>query len=369
MSLTLLGQELQCIEKYPYNNGRCGNMILDGCGGITYEEAALLLCQQENPLMIATGIWGVARCMPVRPLTASLQRHLSLQRERLFAALPPKIVHRLRSAPLDKDDDIARFEVALHIEALRLNPDHALSYCGLSFLLRPTEVVALGHVQTPLSRRDLCLEAIRLYPTCSTLYGNLASMISSTETAFIDGEEFTREKLCLKAITLGPNRGASYYNLACVKAKLTITLPDPDGRTLDAMQLYIEALRWEPTHANSYRMLSVYMKARKLSTVTLADGRCLTLEQMLVQHILNCVDDRERALANMNCEDRARCCWSVSCHTAFGPLLNKTVAVLLMGLRRWEQCGSVVCMDPAVLEEMFLQWTLEDSFQLCKIVV
>jgi tetratricopeptide (TPR) repeat protein len=127
-----------------------------------------------------------------------------------------------------------------------------------------------------------CLTEISNNPTNSHAYFNLAIILPAKTITLHDGRTLTKKQLYLEAIKYNPSYSKAYNNLAtCLSWNESIELPD--GRTLTGIQLYLEAIKYDPSFLTAYKNL--VERVSLITPTTLHDGRTFTRNQLYVEII------------------------------------------------------------------------------------
>ena len=141
----------------------------------------------------------------------------------------------------------------------------------------------------------------------------------------------------------------------------TVTLPD--GRTLNKHQLYLEALRCNPTDAVIYCNLASTLSAH--ATATLCNGRTFKKWQLYLEAVCHS-PQHQRARTGFTTSLPAGQAWTRHHHSlVFGSMgVNVLFATLLLGLQRLETDGVLPPAHHSMLEDMLEGWTWGDTQQL-----
>lgn len=379
----LLAQELLRVKDYPFNNGRCGETALRAWGlqDFTYRKASEWLIHSTDAFLLSIGLWAYTRCAPPNSMELQLpdgrsekvkdilveairlNPELSYAFNTLSARMQDFATKKRSTEEMDIDNYVRLADGRcldsreLLIEAIRLGPTVSLFFDNLAGLLSEKESAVL-HDGRKLSRNELFVEAIRLDPSDIYTYVNFASVLTATKIVTLhDGRSMTHVDLACEALNLNPKFGAAYYSIA---AKMRETSPEVEffQQKWSQRMLCLEALKYSPDMYQPYIVLARMTKPGQV--VTLHDQRQLSRAQLFVQAAK--FDVSGFVMKNVSEDDKKVCLWTLSQHKAFGAAFNRAVAALLLGLGRL--CDTVVPMDPAVLTEMLQQWSLFDSFEL-----
>lgn len=88
--------------------------------------------------------------------------------------------------------------------------------------------------------------------TRSDAYSALGGVIGRDERIKLpDGRKMSRRELCIEALRLAPSTSLFYYNLA-VSISVSERVSLADGRALGQRELLLEALRLDPLCAGAY---------------------------------------------------------------------------------------------------------------------
>ena len=183
----------------------------------------------------------------------------------------------------------AAFRGMKYVDAARLlttSKDAALRAVGLWATARCMNDKS-GDVEVyegkPFGRMELCLEALRCDPCCSMAYcfvGSVcfrqpAASVGGSAVILPDGRTLTARQLFLEALRHNSSNSLAYQNLGCcLTGDETVALHD--GRSLSKKQLYLESMRQDSANADVYVHLgncisgdeTVTLHAAVLSTVS-----------------------------------------------------------------------------------------------------
>lgn len=355
--------ELRRRIKYPCVSGSCGAMPLPPAIGTTYLEAAWRLAQSTMPRHRAVGLWALSRCIPVGETETLPDGRSTNSRQLLLEALECDPALSIVYANLAREvsgqetvrllDGRTLSEQELFLEAVRCDPSDGNALVGLSSTLDGGTIAVDGRDMTAL---ELNIDAARLDPADPVAFFNIGVLVRAGETVQLsDGREVNSLDMFLESLRLDPTSSETFHAVAAtLSPHETVRV---GGCELSATDLFVEAIRCNPRFWKPY-----YCLASRLfnpgSTVALADGRTLTAAQLYTHAALHGAPESQ--MQNLGSGILAQCAWSPACHQAFGLRANMLMGALLLSIRRLE--GSVVVrMDPALLEETLMGWSLADS--------
>lgn len=167
-----------------------------------------------------------------------------------------------------------------------------------------------------VNRRQLCLIAIECDPKFVRSYDKLASTLEPNEKIRLkSGEMVDKQGLYMLCLRYDPSFARAYYNLAVkMTAKDRIIIPvlpsvvfpsslsprqeiNPEinqseeereeekvGVEMNAIQLYLQAIRYDPRLVQAYNNLAIILPTREMS-VRLSDGTYLSRKELLLRAI------------------------------------------------------------------------------------
>lgn len=338
-----MSKELLNIDKYPYNNGACGSMAIDGMHEMTYRRAAELLAVAADSRLRCVGFVALSRCLSreeediVMPDGRTLsEKDLLIEALHLdFAGAPSTLFVNLGTI-CDEDDNIEMPDgrlldvTGMYIEAISRDKNNGMAFSNLGVVIQQGTSVQLADGRV-LSELQLFSEGIRLAPARYPPYHGLADLLrcNGGEGSVVISGVVGRDEA-----SLGPLR-------------------------LDMMAAFGEAIRLRSLDPEMYVTLMQLMLSGKGPLVVA--GQHVPCEEV---PFIMLVQAPQARLRHVPSDLLPRCCWSIRWHAAFRSGVNRLFGTMLLCLQRLAQRESGVCMDPAVMEEMLTHWSLQDTFRM-----
>ena len=132
--------------------------------------------------------------------------------------------------------------------------------------------------------RDTALADIRRNSSDSSAYHLLGTtLVGPNDTHKLpDGRRLNAAQLFGESLRYNPDRGPAYFSLAYVLSEArTDSVVLPDGRNMTQRGLLIEALRCDTDMARAYNNLASLLG--ELESITLHDGRIMTARALLLE--------------------------------------------------------------------------------------
>ena len=158
----------------------------------------------------------------------------------------------------------------------------AIGLWALSRTLEQDEVITLPHNGQMFTERMLCIESFRCDPTFSFALNGIGCTLNPGETATLhDGRTLDEIHLYVEALRL--NYSPQFLNNLAFSLGPDQRVQMFDGRMMNKLDLYLESQHVFPTYSDSYFALALRIPTG--STLTLKDGRVLNRQQLYVEAI------------------------------------------------------------------------------------
>ena len=220
--------------------------------------------------------------------TLELPNGKQLTREQQFVRVVKKhgaVAHPSRTSIAFTNNPIELTQKELFHLAVELDNGNATAFHNLSFALRPGERIHLPTLGVDMNAVELNYEAIELNPKFAEAYADYGNRIrkNTPPLSFANKSAFTKKQLYLEAIKLDPTDASAYLNLSSVlNYGDTVTLPD--GTEMNSHQLLLKAIDLDPYYFGYY--VELHTQLEDDDPVTLLDGSSMT-----PQEIYDMIDD------------------------------------------------------------------------------